>query len=123
LDLTKEICEAKCCAVTLGTKYAHAATFGEGEDLYWDWMRLNMYVRVLERNQTVIKHKKEIVPIEGQTVSFEALLKSKSFLSLKLKQKTVCTHTEIRPCLSDQEICHILEEVQALCQNCNCNCN
>ncbi len=116
------ICEAKCCSAVLGAKFAKATTYGEMTDqLYWDFMRLNAYIRTLERNETKYIHKKEKKQL--QSVSIDVLEKKNSFLTLRHKETVVCTITEISPCLSDSEICQIVEHIRLLCATCNCNCN
>ena len=124
--LDEIISEAKCCAGKLAHDYARAATFGNTDDeLSFNFMRLNAYIRTLERNKTKHSHKKEIVYENPKTVSLNSLQKKNNLLYLKQKQerKVITRCEEITPCLTDDEIRSIVEEIKLLCSNCSCNCN
>ena len=122
MDVGTIICEAKCCSATFGAKYAKAAKYGEvSEQQYWDYLRLNAYIRTLERNLPEFKYKKEAKLL--QNVSLDALEKKNSFLTLQNNVTVVCTKTEISPCLTDSEVCQIVEYIRLLCSTCNCDCN
>jgi hypothetical protein len=124
MKLNAIICEAKCCSAELGRKHAKALSVGEDTpNTFYDLLRINAYIRTLERNKVKHEVKKGVKPITSGSVSFDALEKKDSFLTLPNKEVVVCTKTEIRPCLSDDEICKIVEEIKLLCSTCqNCNC-
>jgi hypothetical protein len=116
------ICEARCCAATLGAQYAKAFKYGEVTDTHlWNFRKLHSFIQTLDRNHVTVKHKKELKAVSS--VNFSALEKQNSFLSLKHTHRVVCVKEEIGPCLSDSEIDHIVEQIRLLCSSCNCNCN
>lgn len=122
MNLEQIICEARCCSANIGAKYANAATYGEAtEELWWDLLRINAYIRTLERNLPRHIHIKEKVQLKS--VDIGALEKIKSFLTLRNKEKVVCKTIEIEPCLSEADLCKIVEHIRLLCATCNCNCN
>lgn len=122
MNLCQAISDAKCCSGRLGALYALQATHGEEtEELFYDLLRLNSYIRTLQRNEKTFVYKKKVVPLTS--VSFCDLIKQKSFLTLRTKTKVVCTKTEIEPCLTEAEICSIIEKTRLLCGVYNCNCN
>jgi hypothetical protein len=119
------ICEAKCCAGNIAHKYIREATFGnDNKALLFDMMRLNAYVRTLERNIPKITIKKEKVVVLPNQVPFNSLNKNKNVLYLnpKAEVKVVCTKVKSTPCLTDSEVQKIIEEIRLLCSTCNCNC-
>lgn len=119
--LDEIICNAKKCSVEMGAKYAHDFKYGElSEELKWNFLKLNGFIRTLLRNQGTIKYKKELG--YPTTVSIDSLTKKKSFLYLRCEQRIICTKTKISPCLSDSEINDIVEQIKLLCSSCNCNC-
>lgn len=116
------ICDARCCAATLGAKYAHELKYGEeSQETIWAFRRLHSFIQTLERNHTTVKYRKEKSAV--RSVDFSMLEKKNSFLSLRNMQVTTCVREEIGPCLSDSEIDHIIEQVKLLCASCNCNCS
>lgn len=124
MNLCDIIKEAKCCSSNLALKFAREATFGNDTDeSFYDLMRINAYIRTLERNEKKIIHEKEKIPFENQLVSFSMLKKKNSFLTLELKDKYICVRKEIEPCLTDFEIREIIEQIRLLCSVCNPCCN
>lgn len=117
------ICKAKGCSAYLGAKYAKAFTYGENtEEMKYELMRLNGYIRTLSRNHETIKYKKEKVKVTS--VNIDSLTRKNSSLYLKCDTKTVCTKTVVSPCLSDSEIDRIIEQINTICRECDCcNCN
>jgi hypothetical protein len=76
----------------MGAAWAHKASNGETDDkLFYDFLRLNGYIRTLERNEKTFVRKKKAVPLT--TTSFSNLIKQKCFLTLKTNYKVVCTVT------------------------------
>lgn len=117
--------EAKCCSGNLAHKKILAATFGNDDQaLSFDFMRINAYIRTLERQKPRFITKEEIVYVTPQKVNFNSLQKNKNslYLNQKPEAKVVCTKVEITPCLTDSEIKKIIEEIRLLCSTCNCNC-
>lgn len=117
------ITEAKCCSGNLGHKVIRAAIFGNATDEMWfELMRLNSYIKTLERNKKKYITKKETVTVEPEKVDFNSLHHNEKTLYLKSEQKVICTKVEITPCLTDSDISKIIEEIRLLCSTCNCNC-
>lgn len=117
--------EAKCCSASMSSRYIRDVEFGnETKELQFDYMRLNAYIRTLERNKCKIITKKEVVEYFPKKVSFSSLSKNKNslYLNQKPEKKVICTDVEIAPCLTDSEIRIIIEEIRLLCSTCNCNC-
>lgn len=116
MDISEDISEAKIVAGNVSTAYVNAATFGnETTELYWDMLRANAYVRALECNQEETFQLKSYVPIEGQKVSMASLTKRGNSLFLANQTKQIfCSNTDVEPCLSDEEICEIIELVKVL---------
>lgn len=115
--------EAKCCSGNLAHKKIRASTFGNDDKaLSFDFMRLNAYIRTLERNKPKFKTIETVVPITQQKVNFNSLQKNKNLLYLNQKPEAqiICTEVEIIPCLTDSEIQKIIEEIRLLCSTCNC---
>jgi hypothetical protein len=124
MNLEHIISEAKFCASNIAVSYAKAAGFGDNTDeMYFNLLRINAYIRTLERNRTVIKRQVKKIPIENQTITFSMLKKKNSFLTLETKEKTFCEEIKSEPCLTDSELQLIIEQVKLLCSSCNCNCN
>lgn len=124
MNLDRIICEAKACSAVFGAKHALLSIYGDDtKQSYWDMLRLNSYIRTLERNKKEIRFKKEIVKIEGKKVPFCSLIKTKDYLSLKATTLVVCKKEETSPCLNDQELAQIVESVRLMCSDLTCNCN
>lgn len=116
------ICEARCCAATLGAKYIHDLKYGEAsKETEWNFRKLHSFIQTLDRNHATVKYRKEVKAVTS--VDFSALQRRNSFLSLRDRQVVTCVKEEIGPCLSDPEIDHIIEQVKLLCASCNCQCN
>lgn len=121
MDLCEAIKDAKACAAKLAAKYSGVKIFGnKNEEMFYDMLRLNTYIRTLERNKPTFKKIKVKKPLEGTVVDFSSLKKQNNTLILDSKEEYICTTVEICPCLSDDEICEILEQVKMLCSNYNC---
>lgn len=124
MDICAIIEEAKTCSGELATKWVKEATFGnDTEETFYDLMRINSYIRILERNRKKVVYEKEKIPFENQLVSFSMLKKKNSFLTLELKDKYICVRKEIEPCLTDFDLRKIVEQIRLLCSTCNSCCN
>lgn len=115
MDISTEIVEAKRVASNVGAAYTKAATFGSDTiELRFDLLRAQMYVRCLERNQCSSFTVKSYAPADGQKVSLSSLTKQGNSLFLTNQQQIFCSTTDVEPCLSDEEICEIIELTQVL---------
>jgi hypothetical protein len=113
LNICDDIEEAGIVYANLAHKYAHAAIYGnETEKLFFTLVRLNFYIEVMERNMPMIVTEKTLTPPQGNKVSLSSLTKQNN--NLILEQKYYCTKTECRPCLSDEELCSIVEKAKLL---------
>lgn len=116
MDVCSVIEEAKSCSAALTKKYADAKVFGNHNDkLFYDLLMINTFIRTLERNQVKRKMIKKPILTDGSHVDFSALKRRNNVLILEAKEEFICEEVEISPCLSDPEICHILEQVKVLC--------
>lgn len=112
MNIREEIESAERLSGKLGYEYTKKAVYGSASksDLV-TFMRLNCYIRALKRN---IPQERKIKISEPRTVKFS---------SLKIKNNTVILdeHTshyecvELRPCLSDENICRIFELIRGIC--------
>lgn len=116
MDLNKKICDAESASGRLGYNISKKAVYGSSSsgDMV-TLLRLNSYIRALKRSVPI--KRKVIVPSnEVQTVSFSSLKKRNNTLILehpRVNYKCV----EIRPCLSEEEICKILQLIQVICMS------
>lgn len=120
------ISEAKCCAGNLGHRISRTVSFGnEDEILSFDFMRLMMYIRTLERNKTTFITERKVVYETPEKVPLHSLQRNKKtlYLNQKPEPRVIYTKIEITPCLTDSEIRSIIEQIRLLCSNCNCECN
>lgn len=115
------ILEAKCCAAGYAESYVSNLTFGNKNDI--DYLLLMSYIDILKRNRTDHTHVTKKIKILPQKVDFSSLTKQNNTLALPIKEKIICEEVLIEPCLSDSEICKIVEQIKTLCSQCNCNCN
>ncbi len=123
MDICTSIEEAKCCAGKLAHKHVKLTSTGDdSEEVYFNLLRLNAYIRTLERNKGEVKKYSKKVPIEGQEISFSMLKRKNNLLFLDSGDELVCVTEKIEPCLSDSDINSIIEKIKLLCSSCNCNC-
>lgn len=123
MDLCQEIENAKSCAATMAYNYARAATFGHASDEdFYRILQLNAMIFTMERNvKKVVKIKK--VPKLPCSVPLSALKFENNELILDTHGHEECLEVEIPRCLSDEELCAMVETIHILCNNSNCNCN
>jgi hypothetical protein len=115
MDICDEINKAKLASSRIAESFAVNATFGNNteEDLF-KLVQINALIRTMERNQTTHKHIKATASLlQGQTVPLSSLKKQNNTLILDLSEPP-CLEIEIRPCLSDIEICKIAETAQLI---------
>jgi len=124
MDICQEINKAKKCAGEMAYRYSVDATFGEAtEYCFYSLLRINAYIRALERNIPENIEIKEKISLEGQKINISSLKKENNTLILDHQEQYTCSIIEKRRCLSDEEICVIVENINILCSNANCNCN
>lgn len=111
MNISDEIIEAKNVAGRVASAYVKAATFGnDNREIFWDLLRANTYIRTLENNQCEEFEVKSYAPLEGQKVSLSSLTKQGNRLFLANQtQQIFCSTADVEPCLSDEDICEIIE--------------
>lgn len=121
MDVCSIIKEAEVCAGKISAQYAVSKTFGNtNEALFYDLLRINTYIRTLERNVPQKREIKSKKPLSGTTVDFSSLKKQNNTLILETEGEVICTTVEVSPCLSESEVCRIAEQVKTMCSVCNC---
>lgn len=123
MDIECIIQEAKCCSANIAHSYAKKAIYGNEteEDLY-TLLRINAYIRTLERNKGTEKHYKEKVSLISGEISISMLKRKNNLLFLDSNDKYICVTKKIDSCLKDSDLRLIIEEIRLLCGKCNCNC-
>jgi hypothetical protein len=120
--LDEIICEAKCCSTEYAAKFAEDKTFGRDTDNS-DYFMLMMYIDVLQRNTPSFIKLKAKVTTCPKKISFSSLKKENNKLFLDIREAVKCVDVKLDACLSDAELCKIIEEIKVLCNQCECNCN
>lgn len=122
MHLDEEIDEAKAGLATITNKYAKASTFGNAtEELRYDMLRMFAYIKTLERNCERTK----ALPInasipEGTEIPISALKSQGNNLILDTAEFTQKFCIDYRPCLSDSDLCKIVNHVRSLVAKYNC---
>lgn len=123
MDLCSDIAEAKLALGNISGKYAKDYTYGNHtEATRTDMLRMQAYIWTMERNAG----RNKALPInalkslEGQKVEFSALKSQGNSLILDVKSYIHDSCVEYRPCLSDSEICQIVELARVLAYKYNC---
>ena len=100
MDICQDIKDAKCCSLNMGAKWVNLAMYGDGYDeFFFNYLRLNAYIRTLERYKGESEKKKK--------------------LTLNNPEPLLCG---TKKCLSNSEVCEIIEKVRLICSQCGCNC-
>jgi hypothetical protein len=120
LDFCAEIDELKACSGKMAWLYSKKAIFGSGdESVLEDIILLNSIIRTLERNVPKYKKVTSSYSLIGQTVPFSALKKQNNTLILESTSGSSVTCVKLESCLSDDEICSVIEAGKRICQKCN----
>lgn len=118
MDICAEIDKAKTCASKMAYNYAVKAIYGNvKENDFYKLLLLNNYIKTLQRNVPETEEVREVVKVDK--VDFSALIRRNNTLILEAQEHTICV--KVQKCLSDDEICKIVEYVDILCLNSNCN--
>lgn len=116
LNICDDIEELKGGYAIMSAMFATKATYGRStEALFADLLRLNSYIDTLERNIPTTEHIKSAVSMEGQKIPLSALIKQNNNLILNTEHFSSCSEIESRRCLSDEEICVIVERGKRIC--------
>ena len=121
MDFCEELDDIKACFAEMTGRFAIDATYGNNtRTKLYELARMASYIHTLEDNVTEYKQVK-LGPnnLAGKYVSMSVLTKSNNILFLDTTTKSICTTVEVRPCLSDSEICEIIAQAQSLCYYCN----
>lgn len=120
MTLCEHINNFNAKAGELSYKYSQAATFGRATPkLYYSLLSVNALLRTLNRQITGTRTVKTKFPVEGQTVPFSSLKSANNTLFLDSSITYKCLTTDIRPCLSESEICSIIERLDLIFVECN----
>ena len=118
MDICAEIDKAKTCAAKMAYKYSIKATYGNiKEEDFYKILLLNNYIKTLERNIPETEEVREVVKVDK--IDFSALIRQNNTLILETQEQYTCV--EVKKCLSEDEICKIVEYIDILCLNSNCN--
>lgn len=121
MDFCEDIRDAKKCYGNMAACYASDLIFGRNSDeKFFNLLRLSIYIKTLERNIPIKKKIYEPSSLQGQAVDFSSLKRQNNTLILDTERSINCTVVEINPCLSDDEICSIIERIKILCNECIC---
>lgn len=121
VDICEELQEIKSCFAKQAHDYAVAATYGRAtqEDLF-KLSRMATIVKTLEDNTPEYKKVRlHTDNLQGKYVSMSVLTKKNNTLFLNVSEKTICTTVAVRPCLTDSEICDLVDQAKTLCYYCN----
>lgn len=115
LDISNEICELKVGLGAIGSVYAKSSVFGNNtEYMRYDLMLMGAYIRTLERNSYSEKPLAINSNIEGLKIKYSALKSQGNNLILDVENMKKCACVEYRNCLSDSEVCKIIDMARAL---------
>lgn len=118
MNICEYINEFKSCAGLMAHSYVRLATYGnETDEQYYKLLAVNAMIKTLERQVTGTRNVKVEFPMQGQTVSFSSLKSSNNILYLDSKTHSKCLTTDIRPCLSEEQVCAIIEKLNLICKN------
>lgn len=103
--ICENISSAKCCAVTVAEAYVKAWSLGVNtEAMFNELMQVNNYIEALcnyscecekENDQKIIN--KKVLPDCEKRIS-------------------------LKNCLTENEVCNILEQIRLQCDSCECGC-
>jgi len=118
MNLCDYINEFKSDYGNMAHKYARMSTFGNNtEEAFYKLAAVNAMIKTLERQVTGTRTTRVKFPAQGQTVPFSSLKSSNNILYLDSIKHYKCETTDIRPCLSEEQICSILEKLTLICKN------
>lgn len=119
MDITCDIEEIERCAGKMAACYSKKAIFGRNTDKdLFDIIRVVSYVKILRRNKVKYRQVTVNSPLP-QTVDFSSLVSQNNMLILPAStSSTECVKVE--SCLSEDEICSIIESAKILCSQFNC---
>lgn len=122
MDICEEIQEAESGLGIITNKYAKACSFGnQTEEMRSDMLRMGAYIETLKRNNDKSKALpvNETIP-EGTEIPFSALRSHGNNLILDTADISHNICIDYRPCLSDSDVCKIVEHARALLHKYNC---
>lgn len=120
MGFCKEITNAKCCIVSIAEAYVKASTIGANtEGMLNELLLLNSYVEALCRYDCDPKRKVE----KTIFITNNGILLSANNKILSLKScYTECVDPDEVNCLTEEEVCFILQQIRLRCDSCECGC-
>ena len=121
MSLSKKICDAKCCVVSLADAYVKASTFGNNtEAMFEELMLMNNYIKALQRYEC---NPSKLVHVNTELTFGSSLLTiDNKILSLKSCYVDKNIDPDTVNCLTKDEVCFILEQISLRCESCACGC-
>lgn len=118
MDLCAYISEFKRASGIMAAHYAVSATFGNTNDEdFYKLLQVRALINTLESN--IPRYRKVKKLMQGQFVSLSSLKRENNKLILDSSPHE-CVDIEVRRCLSDSEVCKIVETLQIICNIPNC---
>lgn len=120
-DFCEILKEAKCCSVNMAAKWVNEANHGnEDQELFFNYLALNSYIRALCRYDNSPKVK--ALTYDSLVYGQEVLSDGNNLLILNSAIADECVDPDSVNCLTEDQICKIIEKIKFLCSTCNCNC-
>lgn len=105
--------DAKCCVVSIAALYVNSVTFGNNsEDQFIELCLLNGYIEALERYDEHVNEHKHL---------HEILLSNGNKLVSLCEDNNCLCNTKI-DCLSQEQVCFMLNQISMICSNSICGC-
>lgn len=118
MDLCSHIETFKRASAEMAVAYARKATFGNVTDSdFYQLLSVKALIQTLENN--VARYRKVKKVRQGEFVSLSSLKRENNNLILDSSAHE-CVDIEIRRCLSDSEVCKIVENLQIICNTRAC---
>lgn len=121
MNLKSKIDNAKYCVGQLSSKYVKAVTYGvDTEDLFNSLVLMYGYIKALENYDCHPTKKVNVTTF----LTYNDFLLTDNDKSLSLG--STCEVIDLDPaevnCLTQDEVCVILEQIHLLCDACSCGC-
>jgi len=120
MNFSEDIEVLKAGSAKIAAIYSRKAIYGNAKkSMLFQLLSLNAIIRSLERNVPQYKTVKVVNSLEGSYVPLSSLVSQNNVLILETQSPTTdCVLIE--SCLSDEEICKIIEAGLLICNQFNC---